>query len=254
MKDDIQYIGINLEENEQIGKKSNQKVIRNREKFKVNKHNLNLSNFIRSTKFNYNKRCKIILIILIILAIFIFKPITFMKSELAHKREKYAQEDNFTFPENFNLFDSIIYASGYNYYKDLKGTLSSPLEDSIINMPYDVIYGGMDLTGNYQQEAKVAYDGNVVEIGNNKKYGKYVLVMHNIKGYTIYTCYGNLDKIYVNNGQYLYDGQPVGTIFGNANGIKTVNPDIAHLYFAVRKSPKISSSMNPLIFIKNGIC
>ena len=190
--------------------------------------------------------------LLIVLLVWVFKPITFLKAKLDEKRMYYAMQDDsnsLNFDLKFGLWSNIVYYTSYNYYKDLRGTLINPLEDSTLNVPYDLAHNGIDLNGHNGQEVMCANYGVVVDVGNDSKHGNYILVKHDIKGYELYTYYSNLNAIYVYKEQYVVQGQTIGNIIGQENVSTIMNDKHCHLHFAVRKNIKESSGMNPLLFI-----
>ena len=110
--DDVTYIGVkdNIEQNRKV--KNNETVTV--KKFKTKKYSRKLSKFISSTKRKiFNK--KILIIIAIIVAIFYFKPITFLKAKLNEKREFYSLESS-----NEGILNSFMYSFGVDYYKNCK--------------------------------------------------------------------------------------------------------------------------------------
>lgn len=257
MADDIKYIGVDPDytqspkENNAVSKTKKNKSD-TKEKFRINKHNSKVDDFIASTKPKYKHTGKIITILLIILLIWIFKPVSFLKAKLDEKRMYYALQDDsssFNLDFKFGLWSNLVYYTSYNYYKDLRGTLINPLSNSTLNKPYDLAHNGVDLNGYNGQEVMCARDGIVVDVGNDKKHGNYVMVKHDIKDYTIYTYYANLSSIYVYVGQYLSEYQVIGTISGKDDVQSVMNDEHCHLHFAVRKDIKESSGMDPLLFI-----
>lgn len=257
MADDIKYIGVDPDytqspkENNAVSKTKKNKSD-TKEKFRINKHNSKVDDFIASTKPKYKHKGKIITILLIILLIWIFKPVSFLKAKLDEKRMHYALQDDsssFNLDLKFGLWNNILYYSSYNYYKDLRGTIIKPLDNSSTNRNYDLSHPAIDLNGYSGQEVMCAANGIVVDVGYSEDQDNYIMIKHNIKGYDLYTYYSNLTTIYVSNGQYVYQGQAIGTITGREDVSTVVNDKHCHLHFAVRKDTKESSGMNPLLFI-----
>lgn len=253
MAEDIKYIGVEpdyTESPKKEGKVSNKNKAEKKERFKTNKYNSKVEDFIKSTKPKYKHTCKVITILFVVILVLVFKPIHFLQAKLEEKRAYYAQNESNDISLNYNLFDNLVYATSYNYYKDLRGTLGNPLNNSSLNAPFDLAHPGVDLNGYNGQEALSVKEGIVVQAGNDEKHGNFVMIEHNIKGYTIYTYYSNLGSIAVYEGQYVSQGQVIGTITGKDGGVRVLNKEASHLHFAVRKSTKESSGMNPLMFIK----
>ena len=230
MADDIKYIGVDPDytqspkENNAVSKTKKNKSDTN-EKFRINKHNSKVDDFIASTKPKYKHKGKIITILLIILLISLNLDI------------------------KFGLWNNILYYLSYNYYKDLRGTIIVPVKNYTLNAHYDLGHMGVDLNGYDGQEVIAAYDGIVVQIGFDSKYKNYVMIKHIIKGYDIYTYYGNLNTINAYEGQYVNQGHIIGTISGTQTGTGVLDEDYCHLHFAVRKDLKESSGMDPMLFI-----
>ncbi len=257
MADDIKYIGVDPDytqspkENNAVSKTKKNKSD-TEEKFRINKHNSKVDDFIASTKPKYKHTGKIITLLLIILLIWIFKPVSFLKAKLDEKRMYYALQDDsssLNLDIKFGLWNNILYYSSYNYYKDLRGTLINPLKDSTLNIPYDLAHNGIDLNGHNGQEVLCAANGIVIDVGKDSKHGNYIMVKHDINSYEIYTYYSNLNTIIAYNGQLVSQGQTIGTIAGREDVSTIMNDKHCHLHFAVRKDTKESSGMNPLLFI-----
>lgn len=250
----IKYIGSDSDYSPETKKVSNANNSNSEKKgrFKINKHNSKVDDFIASTKPVYKHTGKIIAIILVIVLIWILKPISYLNNKLDEKRMHYAMQydpNSINLDFKFNLWENIVYYASYNYYKDLRGTLINPVSNSSLNKPYDLAHNGVDLNGYNGQEVMCAKEGIVVDVGKDQKHGNYVMVKHNIKGYEIYTYYANLNTINVYVGEYLSQYQVIGTISGKDNVTSVMNDEYCHLHFAVRKELKESSGMDPLMFI-----
>lgn len=257
MAEDIKYIGVDPDytqspkENNAVSKTKKNKS-ETKEKFRINKHNSKVDNFIASTKPKYKHTGKLIIVLLILLFVWIFKPINFLKTKLEEKRIHYSmQEDSSSvnLDIKFGLWNNILYYLSYNYYKDLRGTIIVPVKNYTLNAHYDLGHMGVDLNGYDGQEVIAAYDGIVVQTGFDSKYKNYVMIKHIIKGYDIYTYYGNLNTINAYEGQYVNQGHIIGTISGTQTGTGVLDENYCHLHFAVRKDLKESSGMDPMLFI-----
>lgn len=252
MGENIKYIGT-FEEKE-IDKKSSNKTKKNKEKnkekneFKVNKKNIKVSKFISSTKNSILNK-KVICFLLIILLIYIVKPITFLRAKLDEKREYYSKI-NTTQVTTKNLWESIVYTLGIDYYKTCKDTMFYPADGSI-TCQFDLAHQGIDIAcEEYPGNIYAAANGNVVEIGYDEKYGNFILIEHEIKEITLYTYYANLSKINVTNGQYVYQNQIIALEGGSPDRpAQIMDSEGHHLHFEVRKSKKSGSGLNPLIFL-----
>ena len=251
MDNEIKYIGTFTEEEikQKSSQKTNNKVEKNKPKFKINKHNIKVSKFILSTKSKLLNK-KVIFGILIVLLIYTLKPITFLKLKLEQKREYYAQMQNNSITCN-KFFDSLIYASGADYYKNCKDKLVSPA-DGLITCQFDWAHQGIDIACyEYPGNIYAAANGHVCYIGYSKKYGNEVLIEHEINGITLYTYYANLSVIYVTNGQYVNQNEVIALEGGNPEKpAQIMDSDGHHLHFEVRKNKNSGSGLNPIIFIQ----
>ena len=95
-------------------------------------------------------------------------------------------------------------------------------------------HSGLDLRGNIGTMVKAAMDGTVSVVGNNRVYGKYIILSHG-SGYE--TLYGHLSAISVKQGERVLQGSKIGEV-GNT-GLST-GP---HLHFSIFKNGK---AVNPL--------
>lgn len=260
MNDDITYIGVEQEEKPENTTKTKIKSKKNKNVFKVNKRNRKVDKFISSTKNSFFTKEKIV-IVLIILAIVIFKPITFLQNALDKKREYYAmineyssQNTDYSLNIDVNLgslWNTIVYTTGEEYYVNCKGTLLMPVDGNVI-CHYDWTHRGIDIASySYPGTVYAATSGTVCYVGYSQKYGNELMIEHNINGMTLYTYYGNLANITVSEGQSVDTNTVIGTEAGdNTSPAVSVDGNSHHVHFAVRKSYKESSGMNPLIFAK----
>ncbi len=87
---------------------------------------------------------------------------------------------------------------------------------------------GIDLANDVGTPVRATMGGTVAVTGNQiRGYGKYVVVKHK---YGFQSLYGHLDSIGVRQGQYVSQGQQLGTI-GNTG--RSTGP---HLHFAIYKN------------------
>ena len=151
MAEDIKYIGVDPDytqspkENNAVSKTKKNKS-ETKEKFRINKHNSKVDNFIASTKPKYKHTGKLIIVLLILLFVWIFKPINFLKTKLEEKRIHYSmQEDSSSvnLDIKFGLWNNILYYLSYNYYKDLwpSGNMRSLYDfDEMVYLRYSEDY------------------------------------------------------------------------------------------------------------------
>jgi len=95
-------------------------------------------------------------------------------------------------------------------------------------------HSGLDLRGTIGTPVKAAMDGTVSVIGNNRVYGKYIILSH-YGGYQ--TLYAHLSEYSVKQGAKVSQGTKIGEV-GNT-GV-TTGP---HLHFSIYKNGK---AVNPL--------
>ncbi len=259
--DDITYLGVEQETSEKSQeplKKS--KTPKNKTKFKTKKHSFKLNRTIAASKgIKISK--KTVIILLIVLAIIILRPIKFLQDTLEKKRQYYALLQEYE--QNTNgidvnidlklnsLWNNIVYVSGEKYYVNCKNTMLLPVDGSV-TAHYDFAHLGIDMQAKtYPGTVYAATDGVVYFVGTSSKYKNEILIQHTINGMTLYTYYGNLETIMVTPGQAVSSSTPIATEAGTSENVAlTYDGEPHHVHFAVRKSPKESSGLNPLIFAK----
>ena len=256
-KEDITYLGIEDNSTEKTQEPLKRKEEKVKTKFKTNKYNPKLDRMIAKTKgFKISK--KIIILLLIVLLIIVIRPIKLMQDALERKRAYYAMVNEYNnsglnIEVDFeNLWDKFVFATGEEYYKNCKGTMYMPVDGYMI-CHYDFAHMGIDIQSKtYPGTVYAAANGTVCYVGTNKKYGNDVMIEHTINGMKLYTYYGNLASIYVSPGQAVYTTTAIGTEAGTpeTKAVSVDGPD-HHVHFAVRKTMKESSGLNPLIFLKN---
>lgn len=116
-----------------------------------------------------------------------------------------------------------------------------PLEgriSSLFGMRWGRPHNGVDIAVNIGTPVKAAKTGKVIYSGSASGYGKVVYIKHDSK--TV-TRYAHNDKLLVNTGDFVYQGQTI-SLSGN-----TGNSDGPHLHFEIRinDQPK-----NPLDYLK----
>ncbi len=108
----------------------------------------------------------------------------------------------------------------------LSAEISSPFGvRSDPNTGEEGFHYGVDLAAPLDEKVKCAAGGEVIEAGSDAEYGKYVLVRHTER---IYTMYAHLNTILPASGDRIEKGQVLGTVgeTGNATG--------PHLHFEIR--------------------
>jgi len=96
---------------------------------------------------------------------------------------------------------------------------------------------GIDLIANVGTPVSAAMDGIVSETGNDRMYGKYIIIRHNN---FYHTLYAHLASVSVNQGDHVTHGDTIGNV-GNT-GYST-GP---HLHFGVFKYGKAVNPLNLL--------
>lgn len=269
MNDEVKYIGV-IDEAQNTPK--NIKPEKSK-RFKTNKSSVKVNKFIASTKKSiFNK--KFLTIAAIIVLLYFFNPITFLRNALDQKRDYYAylreeqakereangQSSNFftnaldagkiyasTYIDSLSAFD---YTFGKDYYKNCKNTMVWPV-DGTMNYHYDLSHRGIDIVANdYPGNVYAAANGTVVYVGYSEKYGNELMIQHNINGMTLYTFYGNLSLITISQGQYVAQNQVIGKEAGNPTNPKNLyDPNQHHIHFEVRQANQ-KTQLKPGIFLQ----
>ena len=233
-------------------------------RFRTNKHNSKVDNFIRESKGEY-KIIKHVLIILCILAlVWVFKPFDFLIQKLEEKRIAYNSQyyngidtkidinvdlSNLSKAKRKGVMDTVFYISNYDYYKKLPGSIILPLQNGQVVTAYNYSHRAIDILGYNGQNVVAAANGTVNKIGYDDRYGNYVMIKHFIENHELYTYYGNLGSINVVEGQNVSSGQLIGTITTSVEALKNVSGQTSHLHFCVRRNTSDLSGMDPLLLI-----
>lgn len=263
MNDDITYIGVDGDP------RNEQNIVRRKRQEQAQKPNIKRSKIKISRMISKSRshiiNSKTILLVLIILLLYFFNPVEYIKGTLDKKREYYASLESMASPGGFSfsfsnvkeagtgLWNSAVYLSGYKYYNACRHTMMIPM-DGLITCQYDTAHQGIDISSNAAPANVMATaDGTVYLVDNeDKKFGKSITIRHEINGMTIYSYYANLTDIYVNVGDSVTRGQTIATEGGNPevnNGIMQTNGH--HIHFEVRKAPKNNSGLNPNIILED---
>jgi len=93
------------------------------------------------------------------------------------------------------------------------------------------IHKGLDLSAGVGTPVCTAKSGKVMSATQNKGMGKYIIIRHRDN---IITIYGHLSNIFVRKGDYLRQGQVIGSVgkTGNARAADM----LPHLHFEIRKN------------------
>lgn len=120
----------------------------------------------------------------------------------------------------------------------LPGTITSPFGERLSPISgQQEVHTGIDIDINAGTEVKAAADGTVFKVGNDERFGNYILISHN-EVFT--TCYAHLESAGKQEGEVVKQGDIIGVAgaTGNVTG--------PHLHFEIRKGEK---RMNPLPFL-----
>jgi len=103
------------------------------------------------------------------------------------------------------------------------------------------IHKGLDLLADVGTSVCAAKSGKVVSASCNRGMGKYIIIRHRDNYITIY---GHLLNIFVRRGDYVRQGQVIGSVgkTGNARAADM----LAHLHFEIRKN---GVPLDPLEYI-----
>ncbi|MFH2142351.1 MAG: peptidoglycan DD-metalloendopeptidase family protein [Bacteroidota bacterium] len=114
---------------------------------------------------------------------------------------------------------------------------------------------GIDIAGKYGSPIYASQEGEVVFMGMNGGYGKFVEIRHN-DNYS--TAYGHLRKYFVKKGDYVYAGQKIGEMGNSGTTFSTIGGKGVHLHFEIRDNTKITwyspkGAVNPKIYLQSDI-
>ncbi|MGL5972476.1 MAG: M23 family metallopeptidase, partial [Oscillospiraceae bacterium] len=97
---------------------------------------------------------------------------------------------------------------------------------------------GIDLAAFENEIIKAPANGEVIEVGENKIYGKYLKVMH---GNNVESFYGHCNEILVKEGDFVKEGDEIAKV--GSTGMSTGN----HLHFEIKVN---NYTIDPLYIIK----
>jgi VCBS repeat-containing protein len=136
----------------------------------------------------------------------------------------------------------------------------------IVTQEFTATHPGMDIAAPKGTPIYAPFDGVVIEIrtgsyrGDNRAggAGNYIVIRHEsgvynqYRGYCsleVWTKYYHLDQVYVKPGQWVKQGQLIGTV-GNTG--KTIGPTGYHLHFEIRENGRYGRAVNPREYIRFG--
>ena len=124
----------------------------------------------------------------------------------------------------------------------LSTSFSIPLNGDVINKfgsnSDGIISEGINIEAKYGETVKASANGEVIFVGSDlKDFGTMMLIKHNDK---LITCYAHLSKIYVNEGDFIIQGQTIVEVGSTG---KVSKPQ---LYFEIRKN---NEPINPEDYI-----
>lgn len=118
------------------------------------------------------------------------------------------------------------------------GKLLRPIPGRITRWPNQHGYNAVDFDGSTGDPVLAANSGRIIASGWDDGYGNTIVIDHS-NG--LQTMYGHLDRRTVKTGDFVYQGQSIGTVgnTGQSHG--------SHLHFEVRIG---GTKVNPLEFVK----
>ena len=124
----------------------------------------------------------------------------------------------------------------------LSTSFSIPLNGDVINKfgsnSDGIMSEGINIEAKYGETVKASANGEVIFVGSDlKDFGTMMLIKHNDK---LITCYAHLSKTYVNEGDFIIQGQTIGEVGSTG---KVSKPQ---LYFEIRKN---NEPINPEAYI-----
>jgi murein DD-endopeptidase MepM/ murein hydrolase activator NlpD len=119
------------------------------------------------------------------------------------------------------------YTFGYEY---LDGPIDYGCSDGAVYHPgVDLNVYGTSCDGDRGTDVHAVADGIVRDIGTASDEWGTIVIEHNYKGMTVYSQYGHLDSILVNEGNTVTKNQHIGEMGDNET-------DCVHLHFEIRNS------------------
>lgn len=101
----------------------------------------------------------------------------------------------------------------------------------------ELFHDGIDIDGKKGEKIVSAMNGEVIEVGQEASYGKYIKIKHEDE---IYTLYAHCDAIEVKEGQKVEAGEVIGKV-GNSGAVLGV-----HLHFEIWKEDTV---LDPLKYL-----
>lgn len=140
-------------------------------------------------------------------------------------------QDNETYSKNVKFSGSIILP--------VEGVLSSPYGERVDPFTNEIkLHRGIDIEAESGSPIKAAADGEIVEVGVVRTYGKYVKINHGDK---VETVYAHCSEFMVEKGQIVNQGDIIAKV-GNT-GVSTG----AHIHFELLKD---GNSLNPQDYLE----
>jgi murein DD-endopeptidase MepM/ murein hydrolase activator NlpD len=144
-------------------------------------------------------------------------------------REQLARGTSLFFPgvQHTGIERSVV--TGTAFLRPVAGYLTSPFGYRADPFTGELqFHRGIDLAAPLGTPVRAALDGRVVVVGRDPSIGNYVLISHQVVGFS--SLYGHLSQIYVKYGAIVTRGQKIGTvgITGRSTG--------PHLHFEIRRS------------------
>ncbi len=127
--------------------------------------------------------------------------------------------------------DGVMYIGTKERESIEKTGIKNPLSKIVINSHFGSRWGrkhkGLDLGGNLGDTVMASACGEVIYAGENGSYGNFIEIKHT-DGYS--TCYGHLNRVSVNVGDYVLWGDKIGEMgtTGRSTGV--------HLHFEIKKN------------------
>lgn len=135
--------------------------------------------------------------------------------------------------------EKIFGNAGYSFLIPVGGIIGSFFGERVHPLKKTIIFHkGIDIEALSGTPIRAAYDGEIVEVGSEATYGKYVKIQH-VDGLS--TLYAHCSKLLVTKGQKVKKGDIIAEV--GATGAV----DGPHLHFEVRKD---NVAVNPLDYIE----
>lgn len=167
-------------------------------------------------------------------------------------------------PFNFSEDEILLIKTFENIELGFTGNFSMPLSDYTLTSDYGYrvhpitgvtkMHKGIDIVPPHHAQVMSITDGIIVDVNmtDGNSYGNNVTIKHDLGSQTIYSFYAHLSKIYVSEGQMVFDRETIGLEGGDPNS--DPNPGSStghHLHFEIWTDYGFSYHTDPKKYLIN---